>query len=123
MRKPQLFIAEAGLKGRGVFTSKGITADTVVEVSPVIVLSKSDRKIVEETMLYFYLFEWGNRRNQAALGLGYVSMYNHDALSNCEYIMDYEEKTITIKTTRRIKAGEELTINYSAGWHDWEPVW
>jgi SET domain-containing protein len=37
--------------------------------------------------------------------------------------MDYENKTITVQTVKPIKAGEELTINYSAGWDDWQPVW
>ena len=123
MLTPSLFIAEAGLKGRCVFTRKGIAAHTIIEVSPVIVLSKSDRQTVQDSVFYYYLFEWGVRRSQAALGLGYISLYNHDDDSNCQYFMDYEEKTITVKTVKRVKAGDELTINYSAGWSDWQPYW
>jgi hypothetical protein len=37
--------------------------------------------------------------------------------------MDYKGQTISILTMREIRPGEELTINYSAGWNDWEPVW
>jgi SET domain-containing protein len=92
-------------------------------VAPVIVLSANDRKKIEETKLFFYIFEWGDDVTQGVVGLGYVSMYNHTSPSNCEYEMDYEKETISIKTMRDIKPGEELTINYSAGWDDWQPVW
>ena len=118
-----LFIADAGEKGRGVFTKSPIPADTIIEESPVIVLSPEDRKRIEETELYYYIFEWGDKVDHGAVGLGYVSMYNHSSPSNCEYVMDYENKTITIQTVRAIQPGEELTINYSAGWDDWQPVW
>lgn len=118
-----IFIDDAGKKGRGVFTKKAIPAETLVETSPVIVLSAGDRQKVEDTGLYYYIFEWGEDASLGAVALGYVSMYNHESPSNCEYLMDYEEKTISIVTMRAIEPGEELTINYSAGWDDWKPVW
>lgn len=123
MRKPGLFIGDAGKKGRGVFTKKSIAANTVIEVSPVIVLDEKDRRQVEKTKLFYYIFEWGEDTKQGAVALGYISMYNHTSPSNCEYEMDYEAATISIRTMRDIGAGEELTINYSAGWDDWKPVW
>lgn len=123
MLRTGLFIAETEGKGRGVFTSKSIPANVVIEIAPVLVLNAKDRIAVEDTGLYYYIFEWGDDTEQGALGLGYVSIYNHDSPSNCEYSMDYEEKTISIQTMRAIAAGEELTINYSAGWDDWKPVW
>lgn len=118
-----LFVADAGPKGRGVFTREDIPAHTIIEEAPVIVLSPEDRKKIEETYLYYYIFEWGENVDHGAVGLGYISMYNHESPSNCEYQMDYEHKTISVHTMRDIKAGEEITINYSAGWDDWEPVW
>jgi len=123
MRKKCLYIDDAGKKGKGVFTKKDIPAGTVIEVAPVIVLKSKDRKRCEDTKLYFYIFEWGDDCRKGAIGLGYVSMYNHESPSTCEYEMDYEEETISIKAMRDIKAGEEVTINYSAGWDDWKPVW
>ncbi len=123
MHRPGLYIAKAGKKGKGVFTEKAIPANTIVEVSPVIVLNEKDRKQIEKTKLFYYIFEWGDDIKQGIVALGYVSMYNHTTPSNCEYEMDYKEETITIKTIRAIKAGEELTINYSAGFDDWQPVW
>ena len=123
MRIQGLYINKAGKKGRGVFTKNDILANTIIETAPVIILSETDRKKVEETKLFFYIFEWGKDAKQGILALGYVSMYNHSSPSNCEYEMDYKAQTISVISMRDIKAGEEITINYSAGWDDWEPVW
>lgn len=118
-----LFIADAGEKGKGVFTSKNIPEYTIIEVAPVIVFTTQDRLRLEATKLYYYIFEWGDDVQQGAVGLGYTSMYNHQSPSNCEYCMDFAAETITVQTMRDVQAGEELTINYAAGWQDWQPVW
>ena len=120
---PSLDIATAGGKGRGVFTSKRIPSGTVIEVSPVLVLTAKERKQIEGTKLYHYIFEWGESRRQACVAFGYVSMYNHDYTANCEYEMDFEEKIVTVRTVRDIKKGEELTINYNASPNDKTKVW
>lgn len=120
---PILYISDSTEKGRGVFTSADIPANTTIEISPVIELSKEDRKTIEQTKLYYYIFEWGKNRKKGALGLGYVSMYNHSYNANCEYEMDYDENTIAVKTIKKINAGEELFINYNATPDDDTPIW
>src|SRR5580693_1179183 len=107
-----LFISSSRKKGRGVFTSEIIKAKTIIEISPVIVMSNSDRVLLDQTLLHDYIFEWGEKRNQCCVALGYVSIYNHSYQSNCEYEMNYKQELISIKTMRLIKAGEELFINY-----------
>ncbi len=118
-----LRIAQSTKSGRGVFANKNIKAETVIEVSPVLAMSIKDRQLIEKTILMNYIFEWGNNHRKAALGMGYVSMYNHDYDANCEYEMDFEENTITIKTVRDIKKDEELFINYNASPNDKTKVW
>jgi SET domain-containing protein len=118
-----LNIAPSPNRGRGVFTSKNIPEGTVIEVSPVIVLSAAERKIVEKTKLFDYIFEWGNSKRLACVALGYISLYNHEYSSNCEYEMDFEEKIITIRTVKAIKKGAELSINYNASANDSSKVW
>ncbi len=120
---PQIDVAIAGVKGRGVFTSKALPAGTVIEISPVLVLTAKERKQIEGTKLYHYIFEWGETRRQACVAFGYVSMYNHDYTASCEYEMDFEEKIVTVRTVRAIKKGEELTINYNASPNDKTKVW
>jgi hypothetical protein len=120
---PILFIADSGKKGKGVYTAAAIPANTTIEISPVLVFSKQDRASIEGTLLYNYIFEWGNDCKQGALGMGYISMYNHSYNSNCVYEMDYEENIMTITTVKAIAAGEELQINYNAVHNDETPVW
>ncbi len=120
---PFLFIVPTTLMGRGVFTSENIEAGTVVEVAPVIVLSEKERKLLDQTLLHNYIFEWGNQKDHCCMALGYVSIYNHSYLSNCEYEMNFEQELISIKAVHFIKAGEELFINYNGNWNDNKPVW
>lgn len=118
-----LFIAASENKGRGVFSSVIIPAGTVIEIAPVIVMSREERVLLDQTLLHDYVFEWGMEKDQCCMALGYVPIYNHSYQSNCEYEMDFENKTISIKTMRAIDAGEELLINYNGDWNDSRPVW
>jgi hypothetical protein len=118
-----LFIGSSIKKGRGVFTAEIIHAHTIIEVSPVILMTNKERFLLDQTILHDYLFEWGEKRNQCCIALGYASMYNHSYQSNCEYMMDYERDLISIKTMRLIKTGEELFINYNGDWNNKKKVW
>ncbi|HEY0677076.1 MAG TPA: SET domain-containing protein [Chitinophagaceae bacterium] len=109
--------------GRGVFTSENIPKDTVIEIAPVIVMTAEERKLIDQTLLHDYIFEWGEKKNKCCMALGYVPVYNHSYKSNCEYEMDFEQELITVKTVRHIKAGEELFINYNGDWNDAKRVW
>ena len=120
---PELFIASTHKMGKGVFTSENLEAGTVVEISPVIVMSDVDRKLLDQTRLHDYIFEWGENIRQCCMALGYIPMYNHSYKSNCEYDMDYDEEIMTIKTVRFIKSGEELFINYNGDWNNSRPLW
>jgi SET domain-containing protein len=120
---PILMVAPSELRGRGVFAIESIAEQTIIEISPVLVLSAEERAKAEETMLYNYIFEWGDHYEQGALGMGYISIYNHSYQSNCIYEMDFENELITIKTLRNIAAGEELFINYNATPDDTTPIW
>jgi SET domain-containing protein len=120
---PFLFIGTTDNMGRGVFTSEHIEAGTVIEVSPVIVMSREERKLLDQTLLHDYIFEWGEKKDQCCMALGYVPVYNHSYRSNCEYEMDFDAAAICIKAMRFIKAGEELFINYNGGWNDSKRIW
>ena len=123
MIKGYLYIKKTGSKGRGVFTREAIKANTVVEESPVIVMSAEDRVNIDKTLLHDYIFAWGEKKDKCCMALGFVPLYNHSYTSNCEYFMDFEEETIQIKTVRKINPGEELTINYNGDWNDKKPIW
>jgi len=120
---PYLIIAPSDRRGRGVFSLRNIPANTIIEVSPVLVFSSAERKIIEKTKLFDYIFEWGKSKKQGCLALGYISLYNHAYESNCDYEMDFEHRLVTIRTVRKISKGEELFINYNAHPTDATKVW
>ncbi|MET0636243.1 MAG: SET domain-containing protein [Chitinophagaceae bacterium] len=120
---PILFIAPSEGKGRGVFTSEAIGKGTVIEVSPVIVMTNEERKLLDQTTLHDYIFEWGADQQNCCMAMGYVPVYNHSYQSNCEYEMDYEHDMIQIRTVRPINSGEELLINYNGEWNDSKKLW
>lgn len=106
-----------------MFTSEDIAAGTVIEISPVIIMSRKERELLDKTLLHDYIFEWGEKKDRCCMALGYVPVYNHSYESNCEYEMDFEQEQISIKTVRPVKAGEQLFINYNGDWNDTTPVW
>ena len=120
---PFLFIADTPGMGRGVFTSEHIAAGTVIEISPVLVMSAEERKLLDQTLLHDYIFEWGERKDQCCMALGYVPLYNHSYRSNCEYEMDFDQASISIRAVHHISAGAELLINYNGRWDDGTALW
>lgn len=120
---PCLFIAPTATMGRGVFTHESLEPGTIIEIAPVIVMSGEDRKLLDQTLLHDYIFEWGIHQKECCMALGYISIYNHSYKANCEYEMDYPEALITLKTIRAINKGEELFINYNGTADDEKRVW
>jgi SET domain-containing protein len=123
MISPKLYIGNSNGMGRGVFTVEDIPINTVIEISPVIIMSREERQLLDKTLLHDYIFEWGVEKDKCCMALDYVAVYNHSYKSNCEHEMNYEERTINIKTIRDIKAGEELFINYNGVWDNDKPLW
>lgn len=123
MVKHCIYIRRTENKGRAVFTKEKIAANTIIEESPVIVMSKDERIHLDKTLLHDYIFEWGEQKDKCCMALGYIPVYNHSYKSNCEYFMNFEDETIQIKTVRMIECEEELTINYNGNWDDGKKVW
>ncbi len=109
--------------GKGVFALAYLPEGLLLELSPVIVMSAQERTLLDQTRLHDYIFIWGEREDQCAMALGYVPLYNHAPVSNCEYVMDFEKETISIITVRPVAKGEELFVNYNGDWNDERPVW
>ncbi|MFN2456683.1 MAG: SET domain-containing protein [Chitinophagaceae bacterium] len=118
---PLIFVGDAKEKGRGMFASGKIATDTVIEIAPVIVMNHNERKLLDQTLLHDYIFEWG--QNQCCVAMGYISIYNHSYNANCRYEMNFVAQFITVTSLRGIKPGEELSINYTADSNDKTPVW
>ncbi len=120
---PSLFIAPSELGGRGVFTAAAISAGSLIEVSPVLVLSAKDCKRIHKTKLHDYYFIWGDEDQYGAIPLGYGCLYNHSYTPNAQYRPDFENDTLDFFALKNIPAGEEITVNYGGDPEDKNTVW
>jgi SET domain-containing protein len=107
-------------KGRGVVATAAIAAGEIVETSPVLPLALKDS---ECPGLNDYSLAWGEDvpgfepGKECAVGLGYLSLYNHAAAPNVTFDHRYADNEIAVQALRDIAAGEELTIDYGV------PLW
>lgn len=118
-------------RGRGVFASDPIPANTLLEEAPVLLLSQKEWEDgkMNDTILGEYGFCWSGGGMALGLGIGEslqcrprkdcaantsASLFNHSASPNVNFIRNYASNTITFRTSRTVSAGEELCICYSA---------
>lgn len=118
-----IYVAQTKSSGRGVFTALPIAAGTLIELAPVVVMSAKDRLLLDQTLLHDYIFEWDPEKNQCAMALGLIPMYNHSYEANCDYGMFYKKGVISLTAVRDIKKGGELFINYNGVWNNKKKVW
>lgn len=107
-------------KGRGVFALRDIKKGEVVEVAPVVPVSKEDVKNNGDAP-DGYLLQWDEETEgeEYCMPLGYIMLYNHSSEPTLEIECDMEDYTMTAIATRDIKVGEELTWDYAIDvWFD-----
>ena len=111
-------------RGRGVFAGRRFAAGETIEVCPVIALSEADARKLDDTGLFHYYFGWGEGGKQAAIVLGYGSLYNHSPTPNAEHRKNAVDGTMSVVTVREIAAGEEIFIHYDTGiGGEQQPMW
>jgi len=74
LQQRDIYIAPSGLEGRGVFAAQDIDKGEIIEICPVIVLTKKERTTINGTLLHDYYFQWGKNQKKAAIVLGYGSI-------------------------------------------------
>lgn len=112
---PDLYILEDAEKGRGVYCMQDIQADSIIEICPVIVLSKKDKKLIHQTKLHDYYFLWDEGLDTIAIPLGYGCLYNHASQANADTEQDLDGQLLRIIAKQNIAAGTEICINYLGG--------
>ncbi len=110
---PSLYIADSELGGRGVFSSSPISAESIIEIAPVLLLPLEQRPLFDQTLIHDYYFIWGEKDEALALLLGNGSLYNHSFEPNAEYRPDFSGQTMSFYALTEIEAGEEITVNYN----------
>lgn len=93
-------------RGLGVFASKDIPAGAVIERSPVILIPNS--QITDDHVLNWYVYGGGRK---SAVGLGYLSLYNHSKSPNA-FSMDDGQRAMSIIAKHAILTGHEVLIDY-----------
>jgi hypothetical protein len=84
----------------------------MIEVCPVIPLTRTEATTCAVTILDDYFFEWGPRRTAYALALGYGSLFNHSDDPNAALKCLTRQLQIEFRAIRHIARGEQITIDY-----------
>lgn len=116
---PKINIKPSKGKGRGVFATGRIHGGEVIEISPVLLVPKSEGDALSKTFLGHYMFQTDNHKHYV-IGLGLTSMYNHDDDPNAEFYVTVD--SITVKARRAITMGREITVDYGWGVEEWALV-
>ena len=110
-------------RGRGMFATRRILKGELIERSPVIVLNEKQWPVAERTILSNYAFDWGEKDEQAAIALGYVSIYNHSYSPNAQLEQMLDELMMEVIAIKDIQPGEEVTINYNGEPESQDDLW
>jgi uncharacterized protein len=108
-KRPGLTIKE-GPRGRGVFATRAFVEGEVVERCPTVEVPDDD----VSGLLGDYVFT-SNNEGDVLLVLGLGMLYNHSADPNLEYLQK-DPSTITFRARKKVKRGDELTIDYGEEW-------
>ena len=119
------------IHGHGVFATRDIAKDRIIEVSPAIVYSEALHKEGRELASYLgsaphavhvleaYAFSW-DKCGMVAIGMGWTGIYNHSFEPNVTVNRQYADKrpgtelqALVVSTIRDVKEGEELCHMYS----------
>ncbi len=115
LRIPSLYIQYDDRTGRGVYTGQIINPEDIIEVCPILLIPKDQVQLIHQTVLHDYYFLWGENHQEAAIALGFGSLYNHQSQANAIVILDYENEEIVIQACQKIDVGEQIFINYNDG--------
>lgn len=114
-------------KGRGVIAARDIKKGEILDIANVIIITAKEFEQIEKTVLYNYVFDWGDPANPAdntlAIAMSPCEFMNHSYSPNARYKQDYEHKTIVFTAIKDIKQGEEITVNYNCLPDDTSPLW
>jgi len=119
--RAQLAVRDFGARGRGIVALEDIKPGRLIERSPVLIIPSEQRRLVDETVIFTYVFMWESHTveedlykhvGRSAIALGYASLLSHSYDPNCIFVRHIDELLIDIYAKRSIKTGDELTIDY-----------
>ena len=101
--------------GRGLYATRKIYANEIIEVCEILVLSPEDTKKVNETDLKWYTFVFDASTAQDCIVLGMGEIFNHADQPNVKYdLVRYGDRfKMVFASVRDIEAGEQLFTDYN----------
>jgi uncharacterized protein len=102
-------------KIRGVIATQDIKSGEIIEVCPIVFISKKEADFFEKensALKYYYLQQTAT--NKYCIMFGYGSLYNHSFSPNADidYNEEIPENFLFFKAIKDIKAGEEIVFDY-----------
>jgi uncharacterized protein len=112
--EPALFIRTVRGMGRGVFAGRRYRKGEVIEVCPVVPLTRRGERMSRGTILDRYFFAWNEPGYVVAIVLGYGMIYNTSPDANCRYSQRWGTRDMVYRAARDIEPGEQILVDY--GW-------
>jgi hypothetical protein len=107
----RLEIRDDPAKGRGIFAAAPIAAGTLIDAAPVIIVSASECKLLDQTILHDYYFRWDG--DDGAVALGLVALCNHSRRPRARVRRNVADRTLDLVALVAIQPGDEVTIDYN----------
>lgn len=125
MGSSSVYLGDSGIPnaGRGVFAAREIKQGEVIEICPVVTMSRDSVQHLDKTELENYYFEWGIEGDQAGIALGYGSLYNHSFKPNAVFEINILESVVCVTAISDIPKDVEITFNYNGDPEDQSPLW
>lgn len=118
-----IYANHSSIEGLGVFARHSIKEGDQIEEAPLILIPEDQLSDLTKTRLLEYYFAWGHKFSEAAIGLGFASLYNHSFEPNAKYIKDVENSVLRFVAIKDIKQDEEIVVNYNGHPDDKSKLW
>lgn len=108
-------IIEIEGKGRGVVATQKILKDEIIEICPIIEITKKEADFIQNQahiLNYYYLFQEDLERYCLMLGYGSIYNHSHNPNSDIDYPTEKTKKYLQFKALKDIEIGEEIVFNY-----------
>ena len=116
---PNVYIAKSDTHRWGVFTSKKIKANHVIQESPYCTFGPKEIKKADVISRYTYSTGGEHGVDDIVLGFGFAAMYNHsEEKCNAAYQLDTVNQVMRHYAVKDIPAHSEIFIDYGCG-PDW----
>ena len=120
------------INGWGVFTTKDIPINTIIEISPVVVFpsallsmgifcARAEGFKDNDLQLDQYAIVWNDSNThyeKTAIMTGLCPIYNHSDNNNARFTTDYSDRLMGVITIRPIKKDDQITVNYGSEWFE-----